>query len=143
MKIEQAAELTDELIEAVGRLTAQLSPNTSMPGWEGLDDIINSKCTSLFIARDGSGVIIGMAILATYRISTGIRTWIEDVVVDEKARGQGVGEALCRHVIEEARELGVKTIDLTSRPSREAANRLYQKMGFEKRDTNVYRLTLS
>jgi ribosomal protein S18 acetylase RimI-like enzyme len=143
MKIEQVAELTDELVEAVGRLTAQLSQNAAQPGWEGLDEVVNSKSTSLFIARDESGAIIGMAILAMYRISTGIRTYIEDVVVDEKARGQGVGEALCRHIIQEARELGVKTIDLTSRPSREAANRLYQKMGFEKRDTNVYRLNLS
>jgi ribosomal protein S18 acetylase RimI-like enzyme len=142
MKIEQVAELTDEIVEAVGRLTVQLSPNASMPGWEGLDEVVNSNCTSLFIAKDESGVVIGMAILATYRISTGIRTYIEDVVVDEKARGKGVGEALCKHVIQEARELGATTIDLTSRPSREAANGLYQKMGFEKRDANLYRLTL-
>ena len=142
MKIEQVEELTDGLVEAIGRLTAQLSPNASMPGWEGLDEVVNSNCTSLFIARDESGAIVGMAILAMYRISTGIRAWIEDVVVDEKARGKGVGEALCRHIIQEAREMGIKTIDLTSRPSREAANRLYQKMGFEKRDTNVYRLAL-
>jgi ribosomal protein S18 acetylase RimI-like enzyme len=142
MKIEQADELTDELVEAVDRLTGQLSPHALSPGWEGLDEIVNSKCTNLFIARDDSGAIVGMAILAMYRISTGIRAWIEDVVVDERARGKGVGEALCRHIIQDARELAVKTIDLTSRPSREAANRLYQRLGFHKRDTNLYRLTL-
>jgi ribosomal protein S18 acetylase RimI-like enzyme len=142
VRIYQADELTGELVEAVDRLTVQLSPNASKPGWEGLDEVVGSKSTSLYVAEDDDGRIVGMATLVIYRIFTGVKAWIEDVVVDEKARRQGIGEALCRHMIHEARELDVETIDLTSRPSREAANRLYQKLGFEKRDTNVYRLTL-
>ena len=84
-----------------------------------------------------------MATLATFRIPTGLRAWIEDVVVDEAGRGQGVGEALTNAMVERARELGCRTVDLTSRPSREAANRLYQRAGFVARDTNVYRLEIA
>jgi len=80
--------------------------------------------------------------LVTFRIPTGIRAWIEDVVVDESARGHGVGEALNQAAIQEARQKGAVTVDLTSRPSREAANRLYQRIGFVQRDTNVYRFSL-
>jgi ribosomal protein S18 acetylase RimI-like enzyme len=80
--------------------------------------------------------------LAWFRIPTGVRAWIEDVVVDEEARGHGVGELLNRAALDLARELGAKTVDLTSRPSREAANRLYQRIGFVARDTNVYRYSL-
>jgi ribosomal protein S18 acetylase RimI-like enzyme len=141
--IEEVAEVTEELIDAVPRLVAQLSPDAPLPDLDRLNDIVDSKCTSLFIARDSDRHIVGMLILAIYNISTGMRVWIEDVVVDERARGKGIGEAMCRKAIEEARELGAKTIELTSRPSREAASSLYQKMGFQKRETNVYRLTLS
>jgi ribosomal protein S18 acetylase RimI-like enzyme len=140
--IEEVAELTDEIAEAVPRLVEQLTPAAPAPSLDRLNDIVDSKCTSLFLARDEGGRIVGMLILAVYNISTGLRVWIEDVVVDERARGKGVGEALCRHAIREAGEIGAKTIDLTSRPSRQAANCLYQKLGFERRDTNVYRLTI-
>jgi ribosomal protein S18 acetylase RimI-like enzyme len=85
---------------------------------------------------------VGSLTLVTFRIPTGIRAWIEDVVVDETARGHGVGEALNQAAIEEARRKGAVTVDLTSRPSREAANRLYQRIGFVQRDTNVYRYSL-
>jgi ribosomal protein S18 acetylase RimI-like enzyme len=85
---------------------------------------------------------VGSLTLVTFRIPTGIRAWIEDVVVDESARGHGVGEALNQAAIEEARHKGAVTVDLTSRPSREAANRLYQRIGFTPRDTNVYRYSL-
>jgi ribosomal protein S18 acetylase RimI-like enzyme len=95
----------------------------------------------VFVARvDGN--IVGSLTLVTFRIPTGIRAWIEDVVVDESARGHGVGEALNQAAIEEARRKGAVTVDLTSRPSREAANRLYQRIGFVQRDTNVYRYSL-
>jgi ribosomal protein S18 acetylase RimI-like enzyme len=95
----------------------------------------------VFVARvDGN--IVGSLTLVTFRIPTGIRAWIEDVVVDETARGHGVGEALNQAAIEEARRKGAVTVDLTSRPSREAANRLYQRIGFVQRDTNVYRYSL-
>lgn len=95
----------------------------------------------LFVARV-DGAIVGSLTLATFPIPTGVRAWIEDVVVDEGARGHGVGEALNRAAIEEARSRGAITVELTSRPSREAANRLYQRMGFVARDTNVYRFTI-
>jgi ribosomal protein S18 acetylase RimI-like enzyme len=140
--VEEVSEVTDEIAQAVSRLVAQLSPDAPKPDWDRLCGIVDSKCTSLFLARDTDGRIIGMLILAVYTISTGLKVWIEDVVVDDKGRGKGVGRALCRRAIDEAGELGAKAIDLTSRPSREAANLLYQKLGFEKRDTNVYRLTL-
>jgi len=81
-----------------------------------------------------------MMTLVVFRIPTGVRAWIEDVVVDEAARGRGVGEALNRVAIQRAHDAGARTVDLTSRPSREAANRLYSRLGFEQRDTNVYRL---
>lgn len=100
-----------------------------------------SEASTLFVARV-DGRIAGSLTLAMFRIPTGVRAWIEDVVVDESARGHGVGEALNRAALDHARANGAITVDLTSRPSREAANRLYKRMGFEQRDTNVYRYTL-
>jgi ribosomal protein S18 acetylase RimI-like enzyme len=92
----------------------------------------------LFAARRGTE-IVGLLTLVVFRIPTAVRAWIEDVVVDESARGSGVGEALSRAALAEAVRRGAKTVELTSRPSREAANRLYQRIGFVRRDTNVYR----
>ena len=103
--------------------------------------MIDSDDTVLFVARV-DGVILGSLTLAFYRIPTGTKAWIEDVVVDTGARGHGVGELLNRAALDEARTRGAKDVSLTSRPSREAANRLYQRIGFEPRDTNVYRYTL-
>ncbi len=80
--------------------------------------------------------------LAFYRIPTGLKAWIEDVVVDDEARGNGIGEALSRAAIDEARRRGAKNVSLTSRPSREAANRLYRGIGFEQYETNLYRYEL-
>jgi ribosomal protein S18 acetylase RimI-like enzyme len=85
---------------------------------------------------------VGSLTLATFPIPTGVRAWIEDVVVDSGARGHGVGEALNRAAIDEARSRGAITVELTSRPSRESANRLYLRLGFEPRETNVYRYTI-
>jgi ribosomal protein S18 acetylase RimI-like enzyme len=85
------------------------------------------------------GVIVGSLTLVIFHIPTGIRAWIEDVVVDVDARGKGVGEALNKFALAEAKRQGATTVDLTSRPSREAANRLYQRLGFKARETNVYR----
>jgi ribosomal protein S18 acetylase RimI-like enzyme len=103
---------------------------------------VSSPATDLFIAIDDTGTVVGMATLVSFRIPTGVRGWIEDVVVDESCRGQGVGEAITQAMVDRARELGCKTVDLTSRPHREAANRLYQRAGFVPRDTNIYRLDL-
>jgi ribosomal protein S18 acetylase RimI-like enzyme len=80
-----------------------------------------------------------MLTLVVFRIPTGLRAWIEDVVVDEGARGRGVGAALNQAAIRLAGEHGARTVDLTSRPSREVANRLYSRLGFVPRETNVYR----
>jgi ribosomal protein S18 acetylase RimI-like enzyme len=96
-------------------------------------------------ADEGAGPgspIVGMLTLVTFRLPTGVRAWIEDVVVDGGSRGRGVGEALTLAALEIAADRGAQTVDLTSRPSREAANRLYRRMGFEPRETNVYRFPL-
>ena len=96
----------------------------------------------LAVDRSDGDAVLGSLTLAWFRIPTGVRAWIEDVVVDADARGRGVGELLNRVAIDRARLLGAKTVDLTSRPKREAANRLYQRIGFVARDTNVYRFEL-
>lgn len=139
--VERATEVTPELISAFELLIPQLSSSNPPPHSRELRDIISSDSSVLFIARV-EGKIIGSLTLATFRIPTGLRAWIEDVVVDSSARGHGVGEALNQAALAEARARGAVTVDLTSRPSREAANRLYQKLGFVQRETNVYRFTL-
>ncbi|MDJ0664976.1 MAG: GNAT family N-acetyltransferase [Acidimicrobiia bacterium] len=139
----EVVEVDDELIAAFDRLTPQLSSSSSAPGADELAAIVSSPATVLYVARDiDTGGIVGTLTLALFRIPTGLRAWIEDVVVDESARGQGVGAALTEIALERARREGAKTVDLTSRPSRETANRLYQRVGFEERKTNVYRYRL-
>jgi len=140
--IEIVAEVTDELLAAFARLIPQLSSSSPPPGVDELVDIVTSPATDLFLATDDDGTILGTATLVTFRIPTGRRAWIEDVVVDDAARGLGVGGALTQAMVDRAEELGCTTVDLTSRPTREAANRLYQREGFEVRDTNVYRRKL-
>lgn len=144
IEVVEATEVTNELVEAFQRLIPQLSTSTRPPSGEALLAIVESPASILLVARDGGadGRIVGSLTLAWFRIPTGVRAWIEDVVVDGEARGRGVGEALNRHALEVARSLGARTVDLTSRPSREAANRLYQRLGFVARDTNVYRYEL-
>ena len=142
VKVEIATTLTPAIVDAVERLVPQLSRSSPPPTTAELSDVVASPATDLFIAIGDDGTIVGTATLATFRIPTGLRAWIEDVVVDEAGRGQGVATALTEAMIERARDLGCKTVDLTSRPSREAANRLYQRAGFVARETNVYRLDL-
>jgi ribosomal protein S18 acetylase RimI-like enzyme len=139
--VERASEVTPELISAFEVLIPQLSSSNPPPSASELQEIVSSEASVLFIARV-DGKIAGSLTLATFRIPTGLRAWIEDVVVDSSARGHGVGEALNRAAIKEARARGAVTVDLTSRPSREAANRLYQRLGFVQRETNVYRYSL-
>ncbi len=139
--IERATEVTDELVAAFGVLIPQLSSSNPPPGRPQLEQIVAADACVLFVARV-DGRIAGALTLATFPIPTGVRAWIEDVVVDSAARGHGVGEALNQAAIVEARARGAVTVDLTSRPSREAANRLYQRIGFVRRDTNVYRFDL-
>ncbi len=139
--VERATEVTPELISAFELLIPQLSSSNPPPQASELQEIVSSDSSVLFVARV-DGKIVGSLTLATFRIPTGLRAWIEDVVVDSSARGHGVGEALNQAALAEARSYGAVTVDLTSRPSREAANRLYQRLGFVQRDTNVYRYSL-
>jgi ribosomal protein S18 acetylase RimI-like enzyme len=148
MEITIATELTDELVEAFNRLVPQLSSSSLPPTRAELNEMVTSPSNSVFIARDpgpgteSGGRIVGTLTLVTFRIPTGVRAWIEDVVVENAVRGKGIGEALTRAALERAAELGARTVDLTSRPSREAANRLYQRVGFQLRETNLYRYNL-
>jgi GNAT superfamily N-acetyltransferase len=142
VKVEIATTLTPAIVDAMARLTPQLSGSKPPPTTAELSDVVASPATDLFIALADDGTIVGTATLVTFRIPTGVRGWIEDVVTDAAARGQGVGTALTEAMLDRAREVGCLTVDLTSRPKREDANRLYQKLGFVARDTNVYRYDL-
>jgi len=139
--IAVAAISSVELVEAFGRLLPQLSKTAPVLTPTMLDEIINSPGNVLLVARDGGpgGTIVGTLTLVLFRIPTALRAWIEDVVVDEAVRGRGVGEALVQAAVKLAKERGAKTVDLTSRSSRKAAHRLYEKSGFHIRDTSVYR----
>lgn len=139
--VELATQASDELVQAMQKLIPQLSSSNAPPSMKELNEMISSGSSVLFIARV-ENQIVGSLTLATFRIPTGIRAWIEDVVVDESARGHGVGEALNLAALDEAKRRGAITVELTSRPSREAANRLYLRLGFVLRETNVYRYTL-
>ena len=139
--VEVATHVDDGLVDAVHRLVPQLTTSTPPPTRVELEVIVAGPSTMLLLARNGRAVV-GMLTLAIFRIPTGIRAWIEDVVVDADARGKGVGEALTREAMRIAGTHGARTVELTSRPSREAANRLYQRLGFERRDTNVYRFSI-
>ena len=142
ISISEAQIVDDELVAAFQLLTPQLSRSNPAPDAEALRAIVESEASTLLIARDDDrdGVIVGSMTLAMFLIPTGRRAWIEDVVVDGEARGKGVGQLLNERAIEIAKEAGARTVDLTSRPSREAANRLYKRLGFVERETNVYRL---
>ncbi len=137
--VEAATEVTAELVEAIAGLVPQLSSSSPPPGQAELAEIVASPATTLLVARLPEGGIVGTLTLVIFRIPTGVRAWIEDVVVDGGARGRGVGEALNEEAIRRAAAAGARSVDLTSRPSRESANRLYRRLGFEIRDTNVYR----
>ena len=148
MTVELITAATPELHEAMGRLLPQLSRSAAPLSEADVERFLSQSSVHLFVFRaetadaDGNNPILGMLSLATFEIPTGVRAWVEDVVVDEAARGQGAGLALVEAAIEHAKTVGARTVDLTSRPSREAANRLYQRAGFQLRETNVYRVTL-
>lgn len=131
--------MTPELVAAFRVLTPQLSRSAPAPGGHELAEMVRSPATILLMARDSEKGLVGSLTLVLFRIPTGVRAWIEDVVVDQDARGRGVAEILCREALNRASAAGARTVDLTSRPSRDAANRLYRRLGFEARDTNVYR----
>ena len=146
ISVRAATEVDDGLVEAFSRLIPQLSSSSPPPTAAELLSIIDNPNSVLFIAEidgdDDVRFVVGSLTLAFYRIPTGLKAWIEDVVVDESARGLGVGEALNVAAIDESRQRGAKNVSLTSRSSREAANRLYQRLGFEPYETNLYRFGL-
>jgi ribosomal protein S18 acetylase RimI-like enzyme len=142
VRIVEATEVTPELVAGFARVIPQLSSSNPPPSVEELAEIVAAPATQLLVALDDEGNFVGSLTLAMFRLPTGLRAWIEDVVVDDAARGRGVGEELNRDALRRAAQAGATTVDLTSRPSREAANRLYQRLGFERRDTNVYRMKL-
>jgi ribosomal protein S18 acetylase RimI-like enzyme len=141
VEIVVADEVSPEVVEAIARLLPQLSSSAPAPTAAELEDLVASPATDLLLAKI-DGRIVGTLTLALFRIPSGLRAWIGDVIVDDTARGHGIGEALNRAAIALAQEHGARSVDLTSRPSREAANRLYQRIGFVARQTNVYRIDL-
>jgi ribosomal protein S18 acetylase RimI-like enzyme len=141
--ISEAREVDLDLVTGFAKLTPQLSSSAPPPSADDLAAIIAQPGTTLFVARDDdTREVVGTLTLVTFPIPTGRRAWIEDVIVDSGASGQQLGERLSQAALDKARELGCRTVELTSRPSREAANHIYRKLGFEPRETNVYRFTL-
>jgi len=136
--IEVVGVVDDDLVAAFARLIPQLSSSSPPPTTEQLCELVSNDDVVLFVARV-DGHIMGTLTLAFYRIPTGLKAWIEDVVVDDLARGKGLGAALNQAALVEAKSRDAKDVSLTSRPAKEAANRLYQRIGFEARETNVYR----
>lgn len=142
MQIDVATRADDELYEAFQRLVPQLTSNNPPPTQGELVALIQEPSSTLLLARADDGGIVGALNLTVYRVPTGVRSIIEDVIVDTSARGRGVGQALMQRAIELAKGKGAKNIALTSNPARAAANRLYVKLGFKKRETNAYQLNL-
>ena len=140
MFIDRANAVTDELVEAFERLIPQLKLSISLPSRQEIETLLASNASILLTARypSSGSPIVGILTLVVYRVPTGIRARIEDVVVDGVMQGKGIGEALVRHALNIAREAGADGVALTSNPRREAANRLYQRLGFNPWATNLY-----
>ena len=138
IEIAELNEADEDTLAAINRLLPQLSGSARPISLERLGELADSGATRIYLAKEGS-VVLGMLSLVVFSIPTGTKAWVEDVVVDGQARGKGVGKSLVRHALEEASRLKAKAVDLTSRPSREVATLLYQSLGFEVRQTNVYR----
>ncbi len=141
VEVHLARHATTELVDALNHLVPQLSTSATLLTWDDVVELVESPATQLLVATS-DGATVGTLTLVIFSIPSGRRAWIEDVIVDEASRGHGVGEALTAAALDEARRRGVRTVDLTSRPSRIAANALYQKLGFASRETNVYRYFL-
>jgi ribosomal protein S18 acetylase RimI-like enzyme len=141
VQVEVLGDIDDEVVAAFGRLLPQLSRSAAPLTISDITALNASPAITLLVARC-EGTIAGMLTLVMFPLPTGLRAWIEDVVVDEGARGQGTGEALTQEALRIAREAGARTVDLTSRPARIAAGRLYERLGFSIRDSRLYRFTL-
>jgi GNAT superfamily N-acetyltransferase len=140
MHIERVSEVTKEIYTAVSLLVPQLGADKIIPTWDEVHALVQSEAATFLIARypDKDSEIAGILTLTVYRVPTGVRSIVEDVIVNEKMRRRGIAEALMRYAIELAREAGANGVALTSNPQRAAANQLYQAMGFQKRETNAY-----
>jgi len=140
MLIEKVSEVTEEIYRAVTSLVPQLGMHKIPPTMDELEALVRSESSTLLIARhpEENGEIAGILTLTTYRVPTGMRSIVEDLVVDERMRRQGIAEALMHYAIELARGVGANGVALTSNFSREAANQFYVSMGFERRKTNAY-----
>lgn len=142
MDIIEVSKFSSEYVDVLQKLLPQLSRSAAPPSAALTRQIIESDSSRLLIAKEDE-LILGMLTIVIFPIPSGVRAWIEDVVVDEAGRGKGVGEALNQHALKLAKDEGARTVDLTSRPSREAANRLYQRIGFVPRETNIYRYEIT
>ena len=142
MDIRRITSFSENVYKAVLRLIHQLAPDADLPSRKHFKTIIASENIHFFIAETGEKQIVGMLSVVTYKIPTGLKVWIEDVVVDESQRGKGLGKDMMQHAIDYSKSLGAKSVALTSRPSRVAANELYKKMGFVQYETNVYKYML-
>ena len=142
MQVERVTAVDDALVAAFDRLIPQLSSSSPPPTRAELEEVVADDGNHVLVAREDDGTIVGTTTLVTFRIPTGMRAWIEDVVVDSACAGRGISYDITRHALDVARSLGCKTVDLTSRPSREAANHVYKKLGFVQRESNVYRKVL-
>lgn len=143
INISELTEASSSVLQSINELLPQLSSSAQVISMDRLSELVESDNTIIFIGTYESGQILGMLSLIVMKIPTGNKAWIEDVVVDQSARGKGMGKALMNHALEKAKELAVKSVDLTSRPSREKANMLYQSLGYQIRETNVYRHKIS
>jgi ribosomal protein S18 acetylase RimI-like enzyme len=143
INISELTEASSSVLQSINELLPQLSSSAQVISMDRLSELVESDNTIIFLGTDDNGQILGMLSLIVMKIPTGNKAWIEDVVVDQSARGKGMGKALMDHALERAKELAVKSVDLTSRPSRETANMLYQSLGYQIRETNVYRHKIS
>jgi len=138
VQIKEIVEANEHELQRVNNLIPQLSESADILSFDDFTRIVNSPSTHIYLAEENTQ-ILGMLSLVIFPIPTGIRAWVEDVVVQQEARGMGIGRLLTLHAISESKRLGASKVDLTSRPGREAANKLYQSVGFQMRQTNVYR----
>ena len=143
INISELTEASSSVLQSINELLPQLSSSAQVISMDRLSELVESDNTIIFLGTDDNGQILGMLSLIVMKIPTGNKAWIEDVVVDQSARGKGMGKALMDHALERAKKLAVKSVDLTSRPSRETANMLYQSLGYQIRETNVYRHKIS
>lgn len=131
--------LTDKLVDSIQHMLPQLSPLAAELNHDEVAQIVSAPCCTLFMARDViRDEMVGTLTLVVFRALTGIKARIEDVIVDKRARGQGIGTALIQRALDHAASLQAHTVELTSRPSRRTANSLYRRLGFVQRNTNVY-----